>query len=153
MQVANAIFENDMFSHYDRPHIARLCEQAGLYQRALEHYTELADVKRVIVHTNMIPAEVLIGYFGNLSAEFGLECLKTLLATNPSGNAQICVQIATKYSDALGAANIIPLFEQYNCIQGLFYYLQAVVNFSQEADVHFKYIQAGCKLGQIKPIG
>jgi clathrin heavy chain len=151
-QVANAIFENDMFSHYDRPHIARLCEQAGLYQRALEHYTELADVKRVIVHTNMIPAEVLIGYFGNLSAEFGLECLKTLLATNPSGNAQICVQIATKYSDALGAANIIPLFEQYNCIQGLFYYLQAVVNFSQEADVHFKYIQAGCKLGQIKEV-
>ena len=49
-----------MFSHYDKPHIARLCEQAGLYQRALEHYTELSDVKRVIVHTNMIPAEVCI---------------------------------------------------------------------------------------------
>jgi len=151
-QVANAIFENDMFSHYDRPHIARLCEQAGLYQRALEHYTDIADVKRVIVHTNMIPAEVLIAYFGNLSAEFGLECLKTLLATNPSGNAQICVQIATKFSEALGAAEIIPLFEQYNCIQGLFYYLQAVVNFSEDADVHFKYIQAGCKLGQIKEV-
>jgi clathrin heavy chain len=151
-QVANAIFENDMFSHYDRPHIARLCEQAGLYQRALEHYTEIADVKRVIVHTNMIPPEVLVAYFGNLSAEFGLECLKTLLATNPSGNATICVQIATKFSEALGAAEIIPLFEQYNCIQGLFYYLQAVVNFSEDPDVHFKYIQAGCKLGQLPEV-
>jgi clathrin heavy chain len=151
-QVANAIFENDMFSHYDRPHIARLCEQAGLYQRALEHYTELSDVKRVIVHTNMIPPEVLINYFGKLSAEFGLECLKTLLATNPQGNATICVQIATKFSEALGAAEIIPLFEQYNCIQGMFYYLQAVVNFSEDPDVHFKYIQAGCKLGQLPEV-
>jgi clathrin heavy chain len=32
-QVADAILGNDMFSHYDRPRIAQLCEQAGLYQR------------------------------------------------------------------------------------------------------------------------
>jgi len=116
-QVANAIFENDMFSHYDRARIAILCENAGLYQRALEHYTDLEDIKRIIVHTNLIPPEFLVNYFGNLSSEFGLECLKTLLSHNPGGNVQISVQIATKYSDALGADNIIPLFEQYNCIQ------------------------------------
>lgn len=28
-----------MFTHYDRAHIAQLCEKAGLLQRALEHYT------------------------------------------------------------------------------------------------------------------
>lgn len=32
-QVADAIFGNDMFSHYDRPRIANLCEKAGLLQR------------------------------------------------------------------------------------------------------------------------
>jgi hypothetical protein len=32
-QVADAIFSNDMFSHYDRPRIANLCEKAGLLQR------------------------------------------------------------------------------------------------------------------------
>jgi len=32
-QVADAILGNDMFSHYDRPRIAQLCEQAGLYHR------------------------------------------------------------------------------------------------------------------------
>ena len=32
-QVADAIFSNDMFTHYDRPRIANLCEKAGLLQR------------------------------------------------------------------------------------------------------------------------
>ena len=35
-QVADAIFGNDMFSHYDRPRIANLCEKAGLLQRVSE---------------------------------------------------------------------------------------------------------------------
>ena len=34
-QVADAIMGNQMFSHYDRAHIASLCEKAGLLQRAL----------------------------------------------------------------------------------------------------------------------
>ena len=38
-QVADAILGNQMFTHYDRSHIAQLCEKAGLLQRALEHYT------------------------------------------------------------------------------------------------------------------
>jgi hypothetical protein len=32
-QVADAILGNEMFSHYDKPYIAGLCEKAGLYQR------------------------------------------------------------------------------------------------------------------------
>lgn len=32
-QVADAILGNDMFTHYDRPQIAALCEKAGLFQR------------------------------------------------------------------------------------------------------------------------
>ena len=32
-QVADAILGNEMFTHYDRPRIANLCEQAGLLQR------------------------------------------------------------------------------------------------------------------------
>ena len=44
-QVADAILGNQVFSHYDRPHIAQMCEKAGLLQRALEHYTDLYDIK------------------------------------------------------------------------------------------------------------
>lgn len=34
----------------------------------------------------------------------------------------------------------------------MFYFLGSIVNFSQEPDVHFKYIQAACKTGQIKEV-
>jgi len=49
-QVADAILANEMFTHYDRIRIAQLCEKAGLSQRALEHYTDINDIKRVHVH-------------------------------------------------------------------------------------------------------
>lgn len=35
---------------------------------------------------------------------------------------------------------------------GLFYFLGSIVNFSQDPEVHFKYIQAACKTGQIKEV-
>lgn len=74
-QVADAILGNEMFTHYDRPRIANLCEKAGLLQRvsywncdaqlaysmkmqALEHYEDLADIKRVIVHASALPIDV-----------------------------------------------------------------------------------------------
>ena len=66
---------NEMFSHYDRPRIANLCEKAGLLQRvsfsvqtlksqlinldqALEHYEDINDIKRVVIHTNLLNQEV-----------------------------------------------------------------------------------------------
>lgn len=74
--VADVILANDMFTHFDRPLIALLCEKAGLYMRALQfsvfpwfwlflfcsllnysytvmqHYAELPDIKHVIVNTH-----------------------------------------------------------------------------------------------------
>lgn len=37
-------------------------------------------------------------------------------------------------------------------VAGLFYFLGSIVNFSQDPEVHFKYIQAACKTGQIKEV-
>lgn len=59
VQVADAILGNQMFTNYDRPHIAQLCEKAGLLQRALEHYTDLYDIKRAVVHTHLLNPEVV----------------------------------------------------------------------------------------------
>ena len=56
--------------------IAQLCEKAGLYMRALQHYTDLPDIKRVIVNTHAIDPQQLVEFFGSLSAEWALECLK-----------------------------------------------------------------------------
>ena len=57
---------NQMFTHYDRPHIGQLCEKAGLLQRALEHYSDPYDIKRAVVQTHLLNAEWLVNYFGSL---------------------------------------------------------------------------------------
>ncbi|KAK1270290.1 Clathrin heavy chain 2 [Acorus gramineus] len=51
--VADAILANGMFSHYDRPRIAQLCEKAGLYMRALQ----IKEVERVTRESNFYDAE------------------------------------------------------------------------------------------------
>uniref|UniRef100_A0A1B6FIJ1 Clathrin heavy chain n=4 Tax=Proconiini TaxID=565685 RepID=A0A1B6FIJ1_9HEMI len=151
-QVADAILGNQMFTHYDRAHVAQLCEKAGLLQRALEHYTDLYDIKRAVVHTHLLNADWLVSYFGTLSVEDSLECLKAMLTANIRQNLQICVQIATKYHEQLTTKALIDLFESFKSYEGLFYFLGSIVNFSQDQEVHFKYIQAACKTGQIKEV-
>ncbi|KAJ3054850.1 hypothetical protein HK097_000656 [Rhizophlyctis rosea] len=151
-QVADAILGNEMFTNYDRAYIAQLCEKAGLFQRALEHYTDIYDIKRSIVHTQLLNPEWIINYFGRLSVEQSLECLKEMLSNNIRQNLQIVVQIATKYSEQLGPAKLIEIFETYKSFEGLYYYLGSVVNFSQDPEVHFKYIQAACRTGQLKEV-
>ncbi|XP_022243917.1 clathrin heavy chain 1-like [Limulus polyphemus] len=151
-QVADAILGNQMFTHYDRAHIAQLCEKAGLLQRALEHYTDLYDIKRAIVHTHLLNAEWLVNYFGSLSVEDSIECLKAMLSQNIRQNLQLSVQVATKYNEQLTTSVLIDLFESFKSYEGLFYFLGSIVNFSQDPEVHFKYIQAACKTGQIKEV-
>ncbi|KAF4363466.1 hypothetical protein F8388_016594 [Cannabis sativa] len=49
--VADAILANGMFSHYDRPRIAQLCEKGGLYVRALQNFlmeAKLPDARPLI---------------------------------------------------------------------------------------------------------
>jgi len=45
---------------------------------------------------------------------------------------------------------LIDLFESTKNVEGLYYYLGAIVNFSTEPDVHYKYIVAACKVAQMK---
>lgn len=151
-QVADAILGNQMFTHYDRPHIASLCEKAGLMQRALEHYDDLADIKRVVVHSNLFDNEWLVNYFGRLTVEQSLESLYEMLRANIRQNLQVVVQIATKYSDLLGSTNLITMFEKFRSFEGLYYYLGSVVNLSEDSEVHFKYIQAASRTGQMREV-
>ncbi|KAF3813680.1 hypothetical protein GH733_018212 [Mirounga leonina] len=151
-KVADAILGNQMFTHYDRAHIAQLCEKAGLLQRALEHYTDLYDIKRAVVHTHLLNPEWLVSFFGSLSVEDSLACLHALLSASIRQNLQLCVQVASKYHEQLGTQSLVELFESFKSYEGLFYFLGSIVNFSQDPDVHLKYIQAACKTGQIKEV-
>jgi len=117
-QVADAILGNEMFTYYDRAHIAQLCEKAGLYQRALEHYTDTYDIKRTIVFTHLLNPEWVVNYFGRLSVEQSLECLREMLRVNIRQNLQICVQVAIKYAEQLTPKALIELFESFKSYEG-----------------------------------
>jgi clathrin heavy chain len=151
-QVADAIMGNEMFHHYDRAYIAGLCEKAGLFQRALEHFTDTYDIKRTIVHTHLLNPDWVINYFGRLSIEQSIECLKEILTHNLRQNLPMATKIATKYTEQIGSDKLIKLFEDVKSFEGLYFYLGSIVNFSQEPDVHFKYIQAACRTGQLKEV-
>ncbi|KAI0239202.1 Clathrin heavy chain [Massospora cicadina] len=151
-QVADAILGNEMFHHYDRAAVAHLCERAGLLQRALEHYSDLSDIKRIVVHTHLLAPEWVLSFFGRLSDEDSMSCLQEMLRANLRQNLQTAVQVAIKYSDVLTPARLAELFESHKAYEGLYYYTGAIVNSSQDPEVHFKYIQAACYTGQLREV-
>ena len=151
-QVADAILGNEMFSHYDKPRIARLCEQAGLLQRALENTDDPASIKRIIVQTEKLSAEWLQQYFGRLSVEQSLDAMDEMLKVNIRQNLPAVVQLATKFSDLLGSGRLIQLFEKHRTAEGLYYYLGSIVNLSEDADVVFKYLEAAVTFQQFQEV-
>lgn len=151
-QVADAILGNNIFSHYDKAAIAPLAEKAGLYQRALENYTDIKDIKRCIVNTSALPADWLVDFFGKLNVEQSLACLRTLMDNDIQSNLQIVVQVATKFSDLIGSQTLIKLFEDYKSNEGLYYYLASLVNLTDDKNVVFKYIQAATKAGHYQEV-
>ncbi|KAL2427165.1 putative clathrin heavy chain [Exophiala dermatitidis] len=151
-QVADAILGNEMFSYYDKPRIARLCEQAGLLQRALENTDDPATIKRIIVQTDKLNPEWLQQYFGRMTVEQSLECLDEMLKVNIRQNLAPAIQIATKFSDLLGPNRLIALFEKHRTAEGLYYYLGSIVNLSEDPDVVFKYIEAAVAMQQFQEV-
>lgn len=63
--------------------------------RALQHYTELPDIKRVLVNTHAIEPAALTQFFGTLSADWAVESLKELMATNMTQNLQLVVNVGS----------------------------------------------------------
>jgi clathrin heavy chain len=60
-----------------------------------------------------------VNYFGTLSVEDSMECLKAMLTNNIRQNLQICVQVATKYHEQLGTAQLIEVFESFKSFEGM----------------------------------
>lgn len=42
----------ELFTNYDKVQIAQLCERAGLFQRALENFSDINDIRRVMLNTH-----------------------------------------------------------------------------------------------------
>ena len=156
--VADAILEAGFFSRFDREAVARLAEEAGLQKRALENYSETADIKRVLLSCRgVLEAEWVVQFFAKLSPSQNLECMRELLgcswAISPSkSNGEICVAVASAYCPSLGANNCIELFEGVKAYDLLYAFLSKTIDSSTDPLVHYKYIQAAYRTAQYKEL-
>lgn len=129
--MADSILKTGSLTHYDRTRIAQRCENAGLYLHALEHYTELTDIKRVIVNTHAIEPQALVEYFGNLSPEWALDCVKELLQSNSQTNLPIVVEVCRSYVEHLTIKKIVKVLEDFKSYQGVFMFLGSQIAFNE----------------------
>ena len=102
------------------------------YLRALQHYPDLSDVKRLVVNTHAMDPQALLQYFGGLSPEWALECLKELMTVNARQNLQLVVNIGKEYTEQIGADKIIALLEEFKSYEGLYFFLGSLINSSED---------------------
>lgn len=68
------------------------------------------------------------GKHRTLDCLVGLQVMREMLGKNMRQNLHMVVQIATAYSDQIGATSLIEMLESFKLYEGLFYYLGAIVN-------------------------
>ncbi|GAW83572.1 clathrin heavy chain [Plasmodium gonderi] len=146
VQVAETLFQMDIFTHYDKNRIAYLCEEKGLFQRALENYTNLNDIKRVITkspclqkNTNMnqnmdssvinggISIEWIKKYFSTLSDSACQDILFDFMKGNKI-NMEVVISICVQYYNKIGIKKIINKFEENKNYEGIFYFVSSILS-------------------------
>jgi len=158
---AEAIMSKNLFSHYDFEKIAKLCEQAGMYQRALQHFTDITQVRRLLVAygTTMQPEFVGAALQRFTGAE-RLDLLRDLLKTSLS-SIPLVAAICVRFTPPPGQADpnqftprmVIPLFEEFESYEGVFAYLKPIIPiYYTDKDVVFKFIEASARLGMSKEV-
>ena len=78
----------------------------------------MADIKRVIVHTNLLNTEWLVNFFSKMTTDNSMACLEEMLRVNKQQNLALVVQVATKYADVLGPTKLIDMFESFKSSDG-----------------------------------
>lgn len=69
-----------------------------------------------------------MNFFGSLSVEDSLECLRAMLSANIRQNLQICVQVASKYHEQLSTQSLTELFESFKSFEGMLGIYQVLIS-------------------------
>lgn len=150
-QVAEAILQMEKWNQFNKQKIALLCEQKGLFQRALENYTDLKDIRRVILNTHAIAADWLSNYLNRLQSDWILVCIGDLLRHNRQ-NLQLVVQVTAANYQKLDIQTCLKVFESVGSFDGIYYFLGIIINNTNDKDIYFKYIEAASKCNQMKEV-
>jgi len=151
--LAVAILQRRQLTYYDKQKIGRLCEQLGLLGYALENYTEITDIRRVIVNTHMLNKDQLISFLCTLDAEKAKICLVDMIKTT-AHNVPVAAEAAVKLSESgiVTGEDIVKIFESLGSIDGMFMYLRQVIATSEDPEIYYKYIEAAAKLNHLAEV-
>lgn len=75
-------------------------------------------ISYIVKFLSSLKFQWLVNYFGSLSVEDSIECLRAMLTANIRQNLQVCVQIASKYHEQLTTNSLIELFESFKSYEG-----------------------------------
>ncbi|KAJ8904773.1 hypothetical protein NDN08_001289 [Rhodosorus marinus] len=151
-QVADAILTRKAWTKFDNNKVAKMAERAGLYNHALASYSDIADVKRVLQNASSMDANFVTEYFGTMNPDDAVACLQDLVRGGQRANLPLAVQIGSKYHHELGTNKILTIFASLKNQEALFMYLNGIIESSDDPDIHFKYIEVGCKLQQFQEV-
>lgn len=150
--IAETIFQSGTWNRYNKERIAPLCEQKGLYLRALENYTDLKNIKRIIMSQGQaIPPEYMKHYIVNkLPAEHIPSVLQDILKYQR--NTKLAVEIAKEVYSKVGVKELVEVFEGTGSNDGLFFFLGPLLDQTKDKKVYHKYIEACVKCNQMQEV-
>ena len=150
--VADAILASNMFSHFDHLRIAQLCEKAGLFLRALEHYSDLSDIKRCIVNTQGMEVKAIADVMRDFDTDWKTTCITQLVKNAGPSNVEFAVELGKEFNSEIGHKAMVSIFDAHKCWQGIFLYLQNYANELEDKDLSCKYIESCVVVGNIHEV-
>lgn len=91
---------------------------AGAETLASCYILEVSQILCKLLSKISFSSQWLVNFFGSLSVEDSVECLRAMLSANIRQNLQLCVQVASKYHEQLGTQSLVELFESFKSYEG-----------------------------------
>ena len=125
----------------------------GFLDYALENYTDINDIRRIVVNTHLLNKDQLINFLCCLEPEKAKLCLQDIIKASAHNTPWLQKPLLS-----LGEAGIVPkmdiikMFDAAGSIDGMFLYLRQDIATQEDKDVVFKYIEAAAKLNKLPEV-
>ncbi|KAK1935936.1 clathrin heavy chain [Babesia divergens] len=132
-KVAEMILQLNVLTHFDRTYVARLCEDAEMFELAMQYYDSLSDIRRIVMKAgSSINPSVLEKTLKSMAPDQSLEVLSEMLDSSEISNAHV-VSCALTLHNQIGTMKVVEMFEIRAPSDTLFSFLKALPVMSQGA--------------------
>eukprot|EP00924_Labyrinthula_sp_SR-Ha-C_P001550 maker-scaffold_18-snap-gene-1.5-mRNA-1 protein AED:0.42 eAED:0.42 QI:0/0/0/0.66/1/1/3/0/1799 len=167
--VADAVFNNEMFHHFDRSYIGALLEKSGNFKRALQLHEEINDVRKCFPkYLNSLYSmqqekdvtkpdeDFIVNYFNKLTEAHMMEMLGLIMETYRETKNQGCIRlfvaVGTEHSSSLNMPDVIELLEKHGSTEGIYFLTSNLLTSAPSPEIVYKMIESACTLEQYEVV-